>query len=61
MLIALMLAGRALVNLGAVPFVGALVAGQAFALVRSVDVQAVGVHVTVMPIHATPLQTLIFI
>lgn len=59
--IALVFAGGALVNLSAVPLVGALVAGQTFALVRSVDVHAVGVHVTMMSIHATSLQTLIFI
>lgn len=59
--IALVFAGGALVNLSAVPLVGALVAGQTFALVRSVDVHAVGVLITLMSIHATSLQTLIFI
>lgn len=60
-LIALVVAGGTLVDLHAVPLVGARVARQTFALVGSVDVHAVRVHVTMMSFLAAPLQTLICI
>lgn len=54
-LVALVLAGSAFVDFDTVPLVGSCIAVQAVALEGSEDVDASGIHITMMSFLATPL------